>query len=458
MKFFFNLPIASTIVSLLSFASLATSTQAAALYASGSNITVSVLGSTAAFDSYLWLASPYRRPIASNRETGKVVNFAVSPGEELLFELQVSTGYRYYTGDASRNPDGIPHAKVSYLSPGVARVGFEDIFGGGDWDFDDHTFMFYGVSPTPETVPTLESFFLNGRNGNINIFEGQSVSATLSASDRDGDNLDFYVNNRKVTARTSSGSSGSASTTVPLGLLGDDGSYTQTAQVIDEDGRRSQTITRTVNVQNVAPTVDFNFSSPVINEGDSAFAELFATDPGADAISFFLNDENIGTDTRTSGNRFVSKNLGVFADNGTFTYTARAEDDDGGISNILAKTLTVNNLDPIISSLTEDFTIHINRAFDFTATATDPGINDILTFDWDLDGDGLFDDFTGSSGEWSFSRPGLYAMNLRVSDGDGGVAYGSIEVNAVPEPSSVFGLLTLGALGVGSRLRKRKFQ
>jgi len=315
-----------------------------------------------------------------------------------------------------------------------------------------------------ETVPTLESFLLNSRNGNINIFEGQSVSATLSASDRDGDNLDFYVNNNKVSTRTPSASSGSASTTVPLGLFRDDGSYTQRAQVKDEDGRRSQTITRTVNVQNVAPTLNFNLSNPIINEGDSAFAQLFATDPGADAISFFLNDENIGTDTRTSGNRFVSTNLGIFADDGIFTYTGKAEDDDGGISNILARTLTVNNLDPTITSLTENLTIGTNTTFDFAATATDPGINDILTFDWDLDGDGLFNDFTGSSGEWSFSNSGLYAMNVRVSDGDGGFAYGSFEVEAVttadesvPEPGSVFGLLTLGALGVGSRLRKRKF-
>ncbi|NEQ39133.1 MAG: PEP-CTERM sorting domain-containing protein [Okeania sp. SIO3I5] len=309
-----------------------------------------------------------------------------------------------------------------------------------------------------ETVPTLESFLINGQSENINIFEGELVSATLSATDIDQDALDVYVNNQKLSTNTSSGSSGTISTTVQLGPFPDDGSYTQTAEVRDEDGVVSETVTRTVNVKNVAPTLQgFNLSNSVINEGDSAFAELFATDPGADSISFFLNDENIGTDTRTSGNRLTRTNLGVFADDGTFTYTGRARDDDGGISNTLTRTLTVNNLDPIITSLTEDFTIRTNTTFDFASTATDPGINDILTFDWDFDGDGLFDDFTGSSGEWSFSRSGIYAMNLRVSDGDGGVAFASFQAKAVPEPGSVFGLLTLGVLGVGSRLRKRKF-
>ncbi|GFZ90858.1 DUF4114 domain-containing protein [Okeania sp. KiyG1] len=166
MKLFFNLPIASTIASLLSVASFASTTQAAILYqaspsypqlgtrlyASGSDVTVSVLPSEAGFDSYLWLTSPHRIPIASNRETGKIVNLgAVSPGAELLFGLQVfDTGHWYYTGEASRNPDGIAHAKVTYLSPGVARVGFEDIFGGGDWDFDDHTFIFSGINLAPK--------------------------------------------------------------------------------------------------------------------------------------------------------------------------------------------------------------------------------------------------------------------------------------------------------------------
>ncbi|NER08833.1 MAG: hypothetical protein F6K17_43095 [Okeania sp. SIO3C4] len=177
-----------------------------------------------------------------------------------------------------------------------------------------------------QTTPTLQSFLLNGRNGNINILEGQSVSATLFAKDIDQDVLDFYVNNRKVSTRTPSVSSGSASTTVSLGPFADNGTYTQTAQVRDEDGVTSQRITGTVNVQNVAPTLQgFNLSNAVINEGDSAFAELFATDPGADSISFFLNDQNIGTDTRTSGNRLVSTNLGVFEDEGTLPTQVKQE-------------------------------------------------------------------------------------------------------------------------------------
>ena len=95
--------------------------------------------------------------------------------------------------------------------------------------------------------------------------------------------------------------------------------------------------------------------------------------------------------------------------------------------------------------------------FDFAAIATDPGINDLLTFDWDFDGDGIFDDFTGISGQWSFSEPGIYPISVRVSDGDGGYDYDSFVVKTVPEPSSMLDLLVFGALGAGL-LRKRKQQ
>ncbi|HAZ44424.1 MAG TPA: hypothetical protein DDW76_06350 [Cyanobacteria bacterium UBA11369] len=114
--------------------------------------------------------------------------------------------------------------------------------------------------------------------------------------------------------------------------------------------------------------------------------------------------------------------------------------------------------------------IRTSTLFDFAATATDAGINDILTYDWDFNGDGLFDDFTGLGGQWSFLNPGLHTVGLRVSDGDGGFAYGSFKVKAiseaisipepkpVPEPSSTLGLLAFGAFSVSALLKRKQQQ
>lgn len=81
----------------------------------------------------------------------------VANGTEVIFSLYVqSTGYTYYTGDASRNPDNMIHAAsfaVTGDDPYTRQFGFEDQFGGGDHDFNDTNFRIGGVvdtSVTPE--------------------------------------------------------------------------------------------------------------------------------------------------------------------------------------------------------------------------------------------------------------------------------------------------------------------
>jgi hypothetical protein len=182
---------------------------------------------------------------------------------------------------------------------------------------------------------------------------------------------------------------------------------------------------------------------------------LKATDPGADSIAFFLNGKSIGTDSHTSGTRSASAGLGTFANQGTFTFMGQAKDKDGAYSNQIQQVLTVLNLPPTIVNLTKDLIVRTDTLFNFFGNATDPGILDILTYDWDLDGDGSYDDFTGKKGQWSFLDPGNHLVRLRVSDGDGGFAYGSFRVQAVPEPMSLLGLFTAGILGFGATRRRK---
>jgi hypothetical protein len=63
-------------------------------------------------------------------------------GDELIFAIYVTnTGYWYYSGDADRNPDGVVHAAVTDLGDGDYHIGFEDLYGGGDEDYDDINFI-----------------------------------------------------------------------------------------------------------------------------------------------------------------------------------------------------------------------------------------------------------------------------------------------------------------------------
>ncbi|NER94744.1 MAG: hypothetical protein F6J86_13045 [Symploca sp. SIO1B1] len=109
-----------------------------------------------------------------------------------------------------------------------------------------------------------------------------------------------------------------------------------------------------------------------------------------------------------------------------------------------------NNANPTINSITGNlFNIPTHKPFNFSGVATDPGVYDTLTYEWDFNGDGIYSDFTGQKGLWSFTESGIYNISLRVSDGRGGFAFGSFQVEAVPESSSSWlGLLIVGVAGI----------
>jgi len=91
-------------------------------------------------------------PIGSEVNLG---SFAV--GTELVFRIETSGGNIFRTGPADRNPDNVFHAAVSTTN-GQTFVGFEDLLGGGDQDYDDLVFAFTNVAAAPSAVPEPASW------------------------------------------------------------------------------------------------------------------------------------------------------------------------------------------------------------------------------------------------------------------------------------------------------------
>jgi hypothetical protein len=89
---------------------------------------------------------------------GSTIELGLFPaGMSLDITLHVITpgaSNLWHTGAASLNIDNVIHANVIYNYNGeIGRtfVGFEDQFGGGDLDYNDHMFSFIGVvTPVPE--------------------------------------------------------------------------------------------------------------------------------------------------------------------------------------------------------------------------------------------------------------------------------------------------------------------
>ena len=50
------------------------------------------------------------------------------------------------------------------------------------------------------------------------------------------------------------------------------------------------------------------------------------------------------------------------------------------------------------------------------SSSTDPD-NDVLSFSWDLNGDGVFGDSTAPQPTFTFTDPGVHLVSLQVSDG-----------------------------------------
>lgn len=130
----------------------------------GGSVTVESLPVSSGFTSELGLYNSAFVRLAFllfDEPPGVVVNFVpsslgIAAGAELIFGIRVvsDNNREYFTGPGSRNPDGIAHAKVNALGGGIFDVGFEDLFGGGDLDFDDNVFRFTGgvQSSIPEPV------------------------------------------------------------------------------------------------------------------------------------------------------------------------------------------------------------------------------------------------------------------------------------------------------------------
>jgi hypothetical protein len=165
------------------------------LFATGGEVRAEFLGHTAGFtsDLYLFDASDLTTPLAvtattgpgfggapglifTNHTTAPGTNISLgvfAPGTELVFGIYVrNTGFAYFMGPASRNPDNVVHGAADdgavpqfppygMIPAGYVGVGLEDLFGGGDLDYDDLGFAFSNVTVV-ETIPEPASLLLLG--------------------------------------------------------------------------------------------------------------------------------------------------------------------------------------------------------------------------------------------------------------------------------------------------------
>jgi hypothetical protein len=161
------------------------------IYYEGGDVRVTVLPYSAAYTSQLVLFStPSPLVIATNSQVGQTFDlgnltslYGIAPGSELIFGIHVlNTGDTFKMGPGGRNPDGVEHVLVDYAEdPGgdVALLSFEDLFGGGDRDYNDAIFQIAGgIGLARVSAPASLIFLLFG------FAALAAVSGWLSRADR----------------------------------------------------------------------------------------------------------------------------------------------------------------------------------------------------------------------------------------------------------------------------------
>ncbi|HEU4725629.1 MAG TPA: DUF4114 domain-containing protein [Candidatus Eisenbacteria bacterium] len=124
----------------------------------GGDITIDFMHNDTLFDEALELRTALGRfDLATGSKAGsgvtltmqQLAEMGIGVGDELDFALHVqNTGHDFFLGSGDRNADGLSHA---YIRPSVGNryfVGFEDLMGGGDRDYNDTIFRFSGGMAT----------------------------------------------------------------------------------------------------------------------------------------------------------------------------------------------------------------------------------------------------------------------------------------------------------------------
>ncbi|KAA5539564.1 PKD domain-containing protein [Roseiconus nitratireducens] len=208
----------------------------------------------------------------------------------------------------------------------------------------------------------------------------------------------------------------------------DDGLYTGTLTVIDEDGGQSSQ-TFNIDVANQQPQVEIA-GVPQVREGDGYTLVLGPiTDAGNDMVTDFVVDWGDGSESTYAIGEVPVHTYGDGP--ADLMVSVSLIDEDGLHAAVAQRPVTVTNQSPTVSSLSGDQSGYEGETFSFIAAAADPGAADVpLMFIWDF-GDGTAP-VSGSgltSVEHDFTDDGNFLVTLTVADDDGGSATSQLLVS-----------------------------
>jgi PKD repeat protein len=197
-------------------------------------------------------------------------------------------------------------------------------------------------------------------------------------------------------------------------------------RVSQSDGHQS-TVTKNITV-NGAPAVDFGFTPATPLTGQEVAFSPDATDPESDSVTFSWR---FGDGATAAGPAPTH----AYDAAGTYAVALTATDEHGASTTTTQEVTVAQDPGPTpgfeyspANPLTDDVVV-------FSSTST-PSQGSITGVEWDLDGDGTFDDATGNEASRAFASAGDHLVQMRVTQTNGlqSVAFAHIEVAERPAP------------------------
>ena len=188
----------------------------------------------------------------------------------------------------------------------------------------------------------------------------------------------------------------------------DDGEYTVTLSVVDDDGAVGSK-TASIVVKNRPPVADLNTSTAILDKEEIV---TFNASGSYDLDGYIVDYSWDFGDGNTSTGVTVSH---PYPASGAYTVTLTVTDDDGATDSTTV-TKTVRNQPPVASFTESAHTVDTSETIYFDASDSYDPDGTIVSYSWDF-GDGTTG--TGVTVQHSYAQDGTYTVTLTVTDNDG---------------------------------------
>ena len=183
--------------------------------------------------------------------------------------------------------------------------------------------------------------------------------------------------------------------------------------------------TFTIAIPNQLPTADAG-GPYTVDEGSSVtLSAAGSNDTDGTIVTYLWDLDNDGQyDDATGVTASFSRNV-----SGSYTVRVKVTDDNGDVDTD-STTVTVNNVAPTANA-GGPYEGNQGDAITLSAASSTDSGNDIVSYLWDLDNDGQYDDATGVTTSYNASTVGTFTVAVKVTDNDGASDTDSTDVTVL---------------------------